>query len=103
MIDKPSEPEDEYFARIEAQKRLDAQVKRASAVAVEERQRLKEVHFMHCPKCGTQLHEESLDGVSVDLCPCCRGIFLDDGELVKLTERPKGFLSKVRGLFNAES
>jgi hypothetical protein len=99
MIDKPSEPEDEYFARLEAQKRLDSEVKRAAAVAVQEKRKLKELHFMHCPKCGHRLHDETLDGISVDICPSCRGIFLDDGELAKLTERPKGLLSKVRGLF----
>jgi uncharacterized protein len=99
MIDKPSEPEAEYFARVEAQKRLDAERKRAAAVATEEKARLKDLHFMHCPKCGTHLHDEILEGVSVDICPSCRGIFLDDGELAKLTERPKGVLSKVRGLF----
>ena len=101
MIDKPSEPEAEYFARIEARKRLEAQVKRAAAVAIEEKLRLKDLHFMHCPKCGADLHEEILEGVSVDICPSCRGVFLDDGELMKLTERPKGVLSKVRGLFGA--
>lgn len=103
MIEKPSQPEDEYFARIEAQKRLNAHVKRAAAVAVEEKLRLRELHFMHCPKCGTKLHEEALDGISVDLCPSCRGIFMDDGELIKLTERPKGILSKVRGLFGSQA
>lgn len=101
MIEKPSEPENEYFARLEAQKRLEAEVKRTAGVAAEEKKRLKELHFMHCPKCGSNLHEETLEGISVDICPGCRGIFLDDGELAKMTERPKGVLGKVRGLFTA--
>ncbi len=101
MIEKPSEPENEYFARVEAQKRLDAQVKRAAGIADEEKNRLKELHYMHCPKCGTELHEETFESITVDICPSCRGIFLDDGELVKLTERPKGVLGKVRGLFSS--
>lgn len=100
-IEKPSENENEYFARMEAQKRLEEQVKRAAAVAAEEKQRLKELHFMHCPKCGSSLHEETLDSITVEICPGCRGIFLDDGELTKLTERPKGMLTKVRGLFGS--
>mgnify|MGYP003348956938 CR=1 FL=1 len=99
MIEKPSENEQDYFARVEAQKRLEAQVKRAAELAVEEKQRLKQLHYMHCPKCGHDLHQETLEGVAVDICPSCRGIFLDDGELAKLTERPKGLLGKVRGLF----
>lgn len=100
MPDKPSEPENEYFARLEAQKRVEAEVKRAAAVATEERKRLKDLHFMHCPKCGAELMEETLEGISVDICPGCRGVWLDDGELGKLTERPKGVLGKVRGLFS---
>ena len=99
MIEKPSENEQEYFARLEAQKRLELQVKRTAEMAAEEKKRLKELHYMHCPKCGSDLHQETLEGLSVEICPGCRGIFLDDGELVKLTERPKGLLTKVRGLF----
>jgi RNA polymerase-binding transcription factor DksA len=102
MIEKPSDAEKEYFARVEMQKRLEAQVQRAAAKAHEERKRLKELHYMHCPKCGAELHEEELEGVSVDICPSCRGIFLDDGELSKLIERPKGLLGQVRALFQAE-
>jgi hypothetical protein len=99
MVEKPSENEQEYFARVEAQKRLEAQVKRTAELAADEKKRLKDLHYMHCPKCGSDLHQETLDGVSVEICPGCRGIFLDDGELAKLTERPKGLLNQVRGLF----
>jgi uncharacterized protein with PIN domain len=100
MIEKPSQQENEYFARLEMHKRLDAQVKLAAARAVEEKQRLKDLHFMHCPKCGSELHAETLDSIAVEICPSCRGIYLDEGELAKLIERPKGLLSKVRDLFN---
>ena len=42
MIEKPSEQESEYFARIEAAKRLEAQVKRTAEMAAEEKKRLKD-------------------------------------------------------------
>ena len=97
---KPSEAEEEYFARQEMQRRLREKAKLDQAMAEEEKKRLKELHFMRCPKCGMQLQEETLNEVAVDICPDCRGIWLDDGELAKLTEGQKGFFSTVRGLFS---
>ncbi len=55
---------------------------------------------MHCPKCGASLLEEILDAVAVDMCPACHGVWLDDGELVKLIEGKHGVLGKIRGLFS---
>jgi len=95
-----SEKEEEYFAQIEIKRRLEAEGKRALAVAEEEKKRLKQLHYMHCPKCGARLAEESLDAVNVDICPVCHGIWLDDGELVKVIEGKKGVLGAIRGLFS---
>lgn len=95
----PSDPEEEYFARLEMQKRLEEQARRAAAASEEEKKRLRELHYQHCPKCGTQLHEEVIKEVTVDICPACHGVWLDDGELVKMTESNRGILKSVRRLF----
>jgi len=100
MPEKPSENEEEYFARMEIQRRLLQQSKQAQAVAEEEKTRLKELHFMHCPKCGTRLAEESLESVAVDVCPSCQGLWLDQGELGKIIDGQKGVLKAVRSLFS---
>jgi len=100
MPGQPSENEEEYFARLEIKRRLEVEAKRAHAQAEEEKKRLKELHFMHCPKCGTRLSEESLEKVTVDVCPVCHGIWLDDGELTKVIESKKGVLAAIRGLFS---
>ena len=51
-LQKPSEKEEEYFARQTIEKRrLEAEAAR-DAMASEEKTRLKELHHMHCPKCG---------------------------------------------------
>ena len=100
MPGQPSENEEEYFARLEIKRRLEVEAKRAHAQAEDEKKRLKELHFMHCPKCGTRLSEESLEKVTVDVCPVCHGIWLDDGELTKVIERKKGVLGAIRGLFS---
>ena len=43
---------------------------------------------MHCPRCeGRILEELDRDGVTIDRCPGCRGVWLDRGELEKLIAR----------------
>jgi Zn-finger nucleic acid-binding protein len=42
---------------------------------------------MNCPVDGTQLLMSDRQGIEVDYCPQCRGIWLDRGELDKLIER----------------
>lgn len=40
---------------------------------------------MNCPRCeSAQLLERERDTVIVDVCPSCRGVWLDKGELDKL-------------------
>ncbi|WP_144118897.1 zf-TFIIB domain-containing protein [Catellatospora sichuanensis] len=40
---------------------------------------------MTCPKCHGQMRQYERNGVTVDQCAECRGIFLDRGELERLT------------------
>lgn len=39
-----------------------------------------------CPKCAGQMRSYERNGVTVDQCTDCRGIFLDRGELERLIE-----------------
>lgn len=42
---------------------------------------------MKCPKCQIDLAISDRQGVEIDYCPQCRGVWLDRGELDKITER----------------
>lgn len=43
---------------------------------------------MHCPNCtDTLLVMSERQGMEIDYCPRCRGVWLDRGELDKLLER----------------
>jgi Zn-finger nucleic acid-binding protein len=42
---------------------------------------------MICPNCGETLRERERSGIEVDVCPVCRGMWLDRGELDKLIDR----------------
>jgi Zn-finger nucleic acid-binding protein len=39
-----------------------------------------------CPKCGGEMRSYERNGVVVDQCTECRGIFLDRGELERLVD-----------------
>ncbi|MBC9031671.1 zf-TFIIB domain-containing protein [Sphingomonas sp. JC676] len=42
---------------------------------------------MPCPVCRSQLVAMERQGVEIDHCPNCRGVWLDRGELDKILER----------------
>jgi uncharacterized protein len=42
---------------------------------------------MQCPVCDVTLVISSREGIEIDHCPQCRGVWLDRGELDKIIER----------------
>ncbi|HEX2873099.1 MAG TPA: zf-TFIIB domain-containing protein [Polyangiaceae bacterium] len=51
----------------------------------------------HCPVCvEAQLTPKLREGVEIDVCPSCRGIWLDRGELEKLRARATSELDQYR-------
>lgn len=42
---------------------------------------------MMCPHCHVALSMSSREGIEIDFCPQCRGVWLDRGELDKIIER----------------
>lgn len=42
---------------------------------------------MNCPNCSDQLKMADRQGVEIDFCPRCRGVWLDRGELDKIIDR----------------
>ncbi len=45
---------------------------------------------MNCPIDGTALQMADRQGIEIDYCPQCRGVWLDRGELDKIIERTSG-------------
>ena len=49
-----------------------------------------------CPKCGTHLQVREQQGVEVDECPSCGGVWLDQGELEEIAGRENdGWLGRL--------
>ncbi len=82
----PSENEERYFKEHELKLRMERLQHEQRALAESEKRRLKEVHYMHCPKCGQKLATEKYGKVEVDVCPSCKGMWLDAQELEQIIE-----------------
>ncbi len=52
--------------------------------------RTGQTDFLRCPRCGDLLRETQHDGVRVDECRRCRGMWLDDGELERIKAHLRG-------------
>lgn len=106
MVEQDKAREDDWFrkneqelieaARVAREKR---EKERAAQEKEEERRRLEQLHHMKCPKCGHDMAAKDLEGVTVDVCSFCEGIYFDAGELDKLFLKrdsdSKGFLARL--------
>ncbi|MBI5893963.1 MAG: zf-TFIIB domain-containing protein [Deltaproteobacteria bacterium] len=99
MPEKPSEREDEYFARQEYERRKKAEEEKHGKLKEEEKKKLKELHFMRCPKCGMHLIEIDYKNIKIDKCSECEGIWLDAGELEAVAKMEKTGLDKLFDVF----
>ncbi|MGA9525155.1 MAG: zf-TFIIB domain-containing protein [Myxococcaceae bacterium] len=100
-FEKPSNTEDEYFAREDIEKKRKLALEQAKQTVAAERERLKQLHHMRCPKCGMQLQSVQQGEVEVDTCFNCHGIWLDAGELQKLEDqRRRGGAPVVEAVLN---
>src|SRR5574337_1514167 len=95
MTEKPSRNEEEYFARQDAEliRRERSQLE-ATRTAAERR-----THFMKCPKGGYDLASQDYQGVVIEVCSHCGGMWLDAGELQSLAHHHDrhGMLARVFG------
>jgi hypothetical protein len=85
-MSKPSDTEEEYFARENAERMRMLAAEQKKSLAEGEREKLRQLHHMRCPKCGMELREITVRGVQVDRCFSCNGTWLDAGEIEKLAK-----------------
>ena len=97
-IKKPSKSEEEYFAREEIKRKEQTKIK----LSHEEREQLKQLHWMRCPKCGHPLEEVLFRDQTIDRCMHCGGVFLDRGELEHLAGNEGNVLSAILDIFRKE-
>ena len=81
LRDKQKGHEDDYFARRDREllEKMCRERREHSAQA--------QGGTMQCPRCGTALNERVQHGVTIDECPSCGGMWLDQGELEHIARR----------------
>ena len=99
MVWKPSEKEEEYFARMDFERKKKLEEEKHMKLKKQEKKRLKELHYMRCPKCGMELIEIDYKGIRVDKCSSCEGIWLDAGELETISRLERTGLDKLFSVF----
>ncbi len=99
-IGKPSNAEDEYFAREDAEKKRKLALEQARALAESKKDELKKLHWMHCPKCGMDLQTVKFRDIEIDRCFSCGVTVFDAGELEKIGVHEKqGVVKNLLGIF----
>lgn len=99
MVTKQSEKEEEYFARLEFLKKKKIEEEKHLKLAQKEKDGLKQLHFMRCPKCGMELIEIDYKSMKVDKCSECEGIWLDAGEFEAVSKLGKTGIDKLFSVF----
>jgi len=98
---KPSETEEEYFAREEAVRRHALAVEKARQIEQQKLAEMKALHWMKCPKCGFDLEPVKFHDLTIDKCFHCNGSWLDAGELEALVGKDgsETLLQKIVSVF----
>jgi hypothetical protein len=95
--EKPSSVEEEYFAREDIEKKRKLAYEQHAALAAQQREELKKLHYMKCPKCGMDLQTLKRGDVDIDSCFNCHGVWLDAGELEAILAHGNDTSGKVMG------
>ena len=95
--------EEEYFHR----KNKEAIEKMRAKMRIAEEAKSAGTSSMQCPRCGGSLAVKDVDGAELNECGKCGGLWLDSGELEKLTKRDdrgseRGFLDKLWDSWNSD-
>jgi len=100
MDKEQKKKEEDYFARIEFERRQKQLEEKQRQMEQEEKKRMKDLHWMQCPKCGMEMIEIDFEGIKVDKCSSCLGIYFDDGEVSQLVDKNKpDFLGRLSSIF----
>ena len=94
-MSQKNENEEEYFIRLEFERAKKVEEALKKKMLEDERNSLKELHYMRCPKCGMQLVEIDYRGMKIDKCTECNGVWLDHGELEAIVNLDKSVISRL--------
>jgi hypothetical protein len=76
-FEKPSNTEDEYFVREDAERLRKLHYEEQKRLRQGEREALRKLHAGRCSNCGALMVPEQAGGIRILHCPACGGAFLD--------------------------
>ena len=74
-------PDDEYFAKLDAEKKEKLRAQLQAEQARQTRDERKKLHFHRCGKCGAPMESHAFRGTEIEICPECNAVLLDKDEL----------------------
>jgi ribosomal protein L37AE/L43A len=91
LEDRGQALENEYFRRKEQELIEKMKAKLASEDA--------KTQELGCPKCDGTLMETEFEGIKIDVCNKCTGVWFDSGELAQVVDKEKdgGWFGKIFG------
>lgn len=93
-------PEDDYFAQIEREKKDRLKQQLEAEQAREKREELRRLHHHRCGKCGGAMSTHVFKGLEIEICADCGAVLLDQGELETLAGHDQGGIFQgIRDLF----
>lgn len=99
MSDKHDQ-EDDYFARIDREKKAALKAKLEAEAAEKALEDRKQLHHLKCGKCGGDMAPRLFKGVEIDVCGDCGSVLLDPGELEELAGEEGTILQGLAELFS---
>ncbi|HEY0407567.1 MAG TPA: zf-TFIIB domain-containing protein [Pyrinomonadaceae bacterium] len=92
--DRKKALEEEYFRR----KERETIEKLRAKMTAEEQARVAAAAALQCPKCAGALQPVMFEGVEIDACDKCGGVWLDANELAAVTKRDEsGWFGRLFG------
>ncbi|TNE87218.1 MAG: hypothetical protein EP330_19025 [Deltaproteobacteria bacterium] len=91
--------EDDYFARLDAEKKAALRKKLDGEASEAAEEALRELHHFKCGKCGHDMATQLFRGVEIEVCSNCQAVLLDPGELEELAGTDEGFFKEFFGNF----
>ena len=83
--------EEEYFHK----KNQEALEKIRAKIAVNKEAKAAAASPMSCPRCSDTLKTNNFEGVNIDICDKCSGVWLDSGEYEQLIKRKVGWFGRL--------
>jgi len=95
--------EEEYFKKrdMEAKAKLKAKLDAQKAEA--EKAARKELHYLKCGKCGSDMLTQVFRGIEIERCQNCSSVLLDPGELEQLAgDDQSGMITSFFSVFGGK-